>query len=48
MEVPAIFGLAMAHEIGHFLLPYDSHAPSGIMQATWGHAAFSEVAARRP
>jgi hypothetical protein len=39
IEVPSILGLAMAHEIGHLLLPAESHSPGGIMQATWGHDA---------
>jgi hypothetical protein len=43
IKVSAILGLAIAHEIGHLLLPSDSHSPSGIMQAAWGHAAFRKL-----
>ena len=30
-----ILGHVIAHEIGHLLLPYDSHATSGLMQGGW-------------
>ena len=30
-----ILGLAMAHEIGHLLLPPNSHTETGIMRANW-------------
>ena len=30
-----ILGLAIAHEIGHLLLPHNSHSRSGIMRARW-------------
>jgi len=30
-----ILGRVTAHEIGHLLLGTNSHAPSGLMQATW-------------
>ena len=30
-----ILGIALAHEIGHVLLPPPSHSPSGIMQPSW-------------
>lgn len=32
---PRILGLAMAHEIGHLLLPSNSHTETGIMRAHW-------------
>ena len=38
-----ILGRVIAHELGHLLLPFDSHSPTGIMSAFWsglglGHA----------
>jgi hypothetical protein len=30
-----ILGHVIAHEIGHLLLPYDSHANSGLMRGGW-------------
>jgi hypothetical protein len=30
-----LLGHVIAHEIGHLLLPYDSHAESGLMRAGW-------------
>jgi hypothetical protein len=30
-----VLGLAMAHEIGHLLLPHDSHSHGGIMRSRW-------------
>jgi hypothetical protein len=30
-----ILGHAMAHEIGHVLLNFESHSPTGIMRANW-------------
>jgi hypothetical protein len=30
-----VLGLAIAHEIGHLLLPHDSHSHGGIMRARW-------------
>jgi hypothetical protein len=33
--VGLVLGLALAHEIGHVLLPPPSHSPSGIMRPSW-------------
>jgi hypothetical protein len=33
--VPDILALAMAHEVGHLLLPPPSHSATGIMRAEW-------------
>jgi hypothetical protein len=30
-----VLGHAIAHELGHLLLPVNSHAPEGIMRANW-------------
>jgi hypothetical protein len=30
-----VLGCAIAHELGHLLLPVNSHAPDGIMRAQW-------------
>jgi hypothetical protein len=42
-QAPAIqranlLGHLMAHEVGHLLLPVQSHSPSGIMRARWSRA----------
>jgi hypothetical protein len=34
-DIGIILGHVIAHEIGHLLLPYDSHARSGLMQGGW-------------
>ena len=34
-DIGLILGHVIAHEIGHLLLPYDSHARSGLMQGGW-------------
>lgn len=33
--LPAILAYAMAHELGHLLLPHSGHSPGGIMRARW-------------
>jgi hypothetical protein len=35
-----VLGIALAHEIGHVLLPPPSHSSSGIMQGSWEGDAF--------
>lgn len=40
-----ILGLAMAHELGHLLLPFHSHSRTGIMRAEWNRQDF-QLAAR--
>jgi hypothetical protein len=34
--LPDILGLAIAHEMGHLLLPDHAHSSTGIMRADWG------------
>jgi hypothetical protein len=34
-DVARVLGYAMAHEMGHLLLPYPAHSTSGIMRAEW-------------
>jgi hypothetical protein len=34
-DVDQVLALALAHEVGHMLLPEYSHSPSGLMRATW-------------
>jgi hypothetical protein len=34
-DVARVLGYAMAHEMGHLLLPYPAHSASGIMRAEW-------------
>jgi hypothetical protein len=33
-----VLGIAMAHELGHLLLPYGSHSTTGLMRADWTKA----------
>jgi hypothetical protein len=46
-DLPAarVLAYAMAHEIGHLLLPYPSHAVSGIMSADWDGTDFEQMRA---
>ena len=34
-DVARLFGYAMAHEMGHLLLPYPAHSTNGIMRGEW-------------
>jgi hypothetical protein len=36
-DVPAgaVLACAIAHELGHLLLPHDGHGPAGLMRASW-------------
>ena len=45
LDVATLFAYAMAHEIGHLLLPAPSHAIAGIMNADWDGADFRNMAA---
>jgi hypothetical protein len=40
-----VLAIAVAHEIGHMLLPDDSHAKSGLMQAPWNSGHFRSASA---
>jgi hypothetical protein len=44
-DIGLILGHVIAHEIGHLLLPYDSHARGGLMQGGWDqkHAKRAEM-----
>ena len=35
MDAGLVLGHAMAHEVGHLLLPRHAHGPDGLMRATW-------------
>ena len=43
-----VLGAAIAHEIGHLLLPPNSHAAEGIMQPSWHPGQFPPKAAGVP
>ena len=34
---------AIAHEVGHLLLPGEAHSPTGLMRASWGREDFSRA-----
>lgn len=40
----AILGHVMAHELGHLLLPYDTHAESGLMRVDWSREDLEHAA----
>jgi hypothetical protein len=40
MPLTPILGAAMAHELGHALLPSGSHSASGLMRAVWTDVDF--------
>jgi hypothetical protein len=33
-----VLGIAIAHELGHLLLPYNTHSKTGLMRADWTDA----------
>jgi hypothetical protein len=35
LDIALMLGHAMAHELGHLLLPYDAHSVSGVMRGAW-------------
>jgi hypothetical protein len=37
---PIVLGAAIAHEMGHLLLPDNAHSKTGIMQGTWNQVDF--------
>jgi hypothetical protein len=39
-----VLGGAVAHEIGHLLLPYHAHSRSGLMRAAWVSEDFQNLA----
>jgi hypothetical protein len=43
--VQRILAYAIAHEMGHLLLPYPAHADGGIMRAEWNDADIAQIAA---
>jgi hypothetical protein len=43
LEVGTLLAYAMAHEMGHLLLPYPSHAVTGIMHTDWDGADFAQM-----
>jgi hypothetical protein len=46
MREASLLGVVIAHEIGHLLLPYGSHSPSGLMQGEWDDRQFLLARAR--
>jgi len=44
----AVLGAAMAHEIGHLLLPANAHDPYGIMRASWHPSIFPPIGSGVP
>jgi hypothetical protein len=35
LDIALMLGHAIAHELGHLLLPYDAHSFSGVMRGAW-------------
>jgi hypothetical protein len=44
VDIAPILGHALAHEMGHVLLPYGSHTSQGIMREEWNRAEFEAMA----
>jgi hypothetical protein len=44
VDIEPILGHALAHEMGHVLLPYGSHTSQGIMREEWDRAQFEAMA----
>ena len=44
VDIAPILGHALAHEMGHVLLPYGSHTSQGIMREEWDRAQFEAMA----
>jgi len=43
VDIAPILGHALAHEMGHVLLPYGSHTSQGIMREEWDRAQFEAM-----
>jgi hypothetical protein len=43
-NIGQVLGHAIAHEVGHLLLPYPSHSPTGLMRAAWVSKDFQDLA----
>lgn len=43
LPVGTVLGYAMAHELGHLLLPSAAHGPAGVMRAEWDGADFNRM-----
>jgi len=43
-DVARVLAYAMAHEMGHLMLPAPAHAASGIMRADWNGDDFRHIA----
>lgn len=46
-EVEVVLGAAIAHELGHLLLPINAHSPRGLMRAKWNQADFRNARSGR-
>jgi hypothetical protein len=44
IATPAVLASAMAHEVGHLLLPTREHARDGLMRACWDYGEFARAA----
>jgi hypothetical protein len=43
LQTGIVIGRAVAHEIGHYLLDTSTHAPAGLMRATFDAAEFADL-----
>jgi hypothetical protein len=43
-DLGQVLGHAIAHEIGHLLLPYPAHSRTGLMRSTWVSKDFQDLA----
>ena len=45
LDASQMLGHVMAHELGHLLLPYESHSASGVMRGAWDRAQANQATA---
>ena len=43
VDLSTILGHVIAHEVGHLMLPTESHSPTGLMRAEWDSAQMRDV-----
>jgi hypothetical protein len=43
IDIPRVMGMVMAHEVGHLLLPNQSHSENGLMRGHWAATDFRHL-----
>jgi hypothetical protein len=47
MDKTIVLAAAMAHEVGHLLLPFNAHSKTGIMRADWNEGDFRRASCKQ-